>query len=116
YAYGEARYSPALGRMLGFGWIEKRDLRSAELTKTVMDDRCAARMSEFQKMDPTTHAMYSYTRLGYLNPTATQSAPYTCEQNLREDYEVEGTSNQRLARRAALTLDVYGNVVSKLEI
>jgi RHS repeat-associated protein len=115
YAYDEARYSPALGRILGFGSLRKSDQRSAELTKTIMDDRCGARPSEFQKMDPTTNAMFSLTKLDYLNPTATQAAPYVCEQNLREDYEAEGTSNQRLARREELILDAYGNIISRVE-
>jgi RHS repeat-associated protein len=105
YAYGEARYSIAL-RELGFGWMQRTDASSRELTFSTIDDQCGTRPTRVMHLAPD-HSMHAYSVYSYVAPGV---APYTCDRQVTDDYECAGPSC-RFARSEALTLDVYGNRV-----
>jgi len=110
YVYGDAQYSVPLARM-GFGWIQKTDATSVTLTRSSVDDLCGVRPTQVQHLDPRGN-LFDYTSFGFVVPTMSGAAPYTCDRYLTDDYECEGTGTCRLARREVLTFDVYGNAVT----
>ncbi|HEY5937993.1 MAG TPA: FG-GAP-like repeat-containing protein, partial [Kofleriaceae bacterium] len=106
YFYGEARYSIALGE-LGFGWIQRNEPDSRELTFSTLDDQCGARPWKVMQLDAT-HALQAYSIYSYVAPGGT---PYTCDRQVTDNYECDATSC-RFARSESLTLDEYGNAVA----
>lgn len=111
YGYGQARYSFARRRMLGFSWTSQRDHDSFTLIESTLDDHCGARPAAVKEMDLAA-TIFSYRTFGYVD-TGT-AAPYTCDTYARYDYECEGTPSCRLARTEVLGIGDYGTALTTL--